>query len=135
MNNQYEKMIGMQLEPFTYKVELSKVRELALAIDKNQSSLQKEDDIPPTFPTVIDYWGSPYSIFDFLGLNLEKTLHGEQEFEYFGKIKVGDDITVHGEIEDTYSKSAMNFIVIKQRFVNQEGETVVIGRSTLIEKQ
>ena len=66
---------------------------------------------------------------------MEKTLHGEQEFEYFGKIKVGDDITVHGEIEDTYSKSAMNFIVIKQRFVNQEGETVVIGRSTLIEKQ
>lgn len=95
----------------------------------------EKENIPPTFPTVIDYWGSPHSIFNHFGLNIEKTLHGGQEYEYFAKIRVGDDITVHGEIEDTYTKSALNFIIIKQRFINQKGETVVIGRSTIIEKE
>lgn len=39
-----------------------------------------------------------------LRLNPKKTLHDEQEYEYFGKIKAGDTITVHTIVEDAYTK-------------------------------
>ncbi|WP_235617694.1 FAS1-like dehydratase domain-containing protein [Brevibacillus brevis] len=104
------------------------------ALDNNQSIDVEDGFIPPTFPTVIEFWGSQTSVSMNLGLKIEKVLRGGQEYEYLGKIRIGDDITVYGEVEDVYTKAAMNFVVIKKEFVNQHGETVVVGRSTIIER-
>ena len=65
---------------------------------------------------------------------MKKVLHGEQEYEYIGVIKPGDLITVKGVIEDAYTKAAMNFIIVKKEFFNEEGELVLISRSTTIER-
>lgn len=134
MNKQKDDRVGIKLEPFTYKVEQCKVRELLCALDNSQTVDGGDDVIPPTFPTVIEFWGSQTSISKVLGLKMEKVLHGGQEYEYLGKIRVGDDITVYSEVEDVYAKAAMTFVVIKKDFVNQHGETVVVGRSTIIER-
>ena len=88
----------------------------------------------PTFPTVIDFWGGGSSSSDVLNLNMKKVLHGEQEYEYLGEIKQGDEISVSGEIEKAYTKAKMNFFVVRKDFVNQRGETVLISRSTVIER-
>ena len=134
MSTQLEEKIGMKLQPFTYKVEQGKNSELALAIGETNEDYFNGNSFLPTFPTVIEFWGSKTSNGVALGLNMEKVLHGEQEYEYLGKINVGDEITVTGIVEDAYTKARMNFIVVKKEFVNQNGETVLIARSTIIER-
>ena len=126
--------IGTKFETFTMKVELGKAKELALAIGDDNPMYQTGEQLPPTFPTVIDYWGSQSSLVKLLGLNLEKSLHGGQEYEYLKKIQPGDEITVTTEVIDFYTKKSMDFYVVKREYLNQQGETVVICRSTIIER-
>lgn len=134
MNKQLDERIGLKLEAFTYKVEFCKIRELASAIDNSHSADMVNESIPPTFPTVIEFWGTQKTMSRQLGLKPENVLHGGQEYEYYSKIRPGDDITVYGEVEDIYTKGSMIFFIIKKEFVNQNGETVVVGRSTIIER-
>lgn len=56
------------------------------------------------------------------------------EYEYLGKIRPGDVITAVGEVENAYTKAGMNFFVIRKSYQNQHGETVLISRSTIIER-
>ena len=126
--------IGMKLETYTFKVEKGKIKELALAIGDLREEYLNGEAILPTFPTVIDFWGGGASTSDLLGLNVKKVLHGEQEYEYLGEMKPGDEITVTGVVEKVYTKAAMNFVILKKEFVNQNGETVLISRSTVIER-
>ena len=129
-----EEKVGLQLETYTFKVEQGKVSELALAIGDLKEEYLNGERVPPTFPTVIDFWGGGSSSSDVLNLNMKKVLHGEQEYEYLGEIKQGDEISVSGEIEKAYTKAKMNFFVVRKDFVNQRGETVLISRSTVIER-
>ncbi|MEH6945830.1 MaoC family dehydratase N-terminal domain-containing protein [Bacillus sp. JJ634] len=126
--------IGMKLETYTFKVEEGKIKELALAIGDLREEYLNGEAVLPTFPTVIDFWGGGASTSDLLGLNVKKVLHGEQEYEYLGEIKPGDEITVTGVVEKVYTKASMDFYIIKKEFVNQHGETVLISRSTIIER-
>lgn len=129
-----QELIGTTLDSFTYQVDKVKIRELALAIGDLREEYLKGEKLPPTFPTVIEYWGEGYNNYDKLGFDIKKVLHGEQEYEYIGKICPGDEITVTSVIEDAYTKAAMNFVKIKREYRNQNGELVLISRSTLIEK-
>ncbi|USK61718.1 FAS1-like dehydratase domain-containing protein [Peribacillus asahii] len=126
--------IGMKLETYTFKVEKGKIKELALAIGDLREEYLNGEAVLPTFPTVIDFWGGGASTSDLLGLNVKKVLHGEQEYEYLGEMKPGDEITVTGVVEKVYTKAAMNFVILKKEFVNQHGEKVLISRSTVIER-
>lgn len=134
MSISLQEKIGLELEPFTFKVEGVKARELALAIGDLKEEYLKGEKVPPTYPTVIDFWGNSVSTSKLLGLNMKKVLHGEQEYEYLGKIKPGDVITVKGVVEDVYTKAGMNFVIIRKDFFNQKGEHVLIARSTTIER-
>ena len=126
--------IGMKLETYTFKVEKGKIKELALAIGDLREEYLNGEAVLPTFPTVIDFWSGGASTSDLLGLNVKKVLHGEQEYEYLGEMKPGDEITVTGVVEKVYTKAAMNFVILKKEFVNQHGEKVLISRSTVIER-
>lgn len=129
-----EEIVGMELESFTFRVEPGKIKEMALAIGDLKDEYLKGEKVMPTFPTVIDFWGNGVSTSAALGLNMKKVLHGEQEYEYVGEIRPGDLITVKGVIEDAYTKAAMNFIIVKKEFYNEEGKLVLISRSTTIER-
>lgn len=124
----------MELESFTFRVEPGKIKEMALAIGDLKEEYLKGEKVMPTFPTVIDFWGNGVSTSAVIGLNMKKVLHGEQEYEYVGEIRPGDLITVKGVIEDAYTKAAMNFIIVKKEFYNEEGKLVLISRSTTIER-
>ena len=106
--------IGLELEPYTFKVSGVKAKELALAIGDLKDEYLKGEKLPPTYPTIIDFWGSGKSTSKLLGLNMKKVLHGEQEYEYIKEMKPGDVITVKGVVEDVYTKKNMNFVVIKR---------------------
>ncbi|PIC67914.1 hypothetical protein CSV71_03460 [Sporosarcina sp. P21c] len=127
-------MKNTKIEAFTYTIEKGKIKELAIALGDQKESYLNGDAVPPTFSTVIEFWGDPTSISKVLDLNLSKVLHGEQSYEYVGTLKVGDEIIVHTVVEKAFAKATMNFIVLKKEFLNQHGELVLIGRSTIIER-
>ncbi|MEK4425800.1 FAS1-like dehydratase domain-containing protein [Solibacillus sp. FSL K6-1523] len=134
MERNLKKFIGQDLETYHYTIEKSKVDELVAVLNPN-SDVKKDDNyIPATFPTVIEFWGSSISMAKALQLNLEKVLHGEQEYEYIKDFALGDVITVASKIEDVYTKASMNFIVVNKKFINQKDELVAIGKSTIIER-
>lgn len=129
-----EQKIGRKTSTSTFTVELGKVKEFALALGDAHPDYQTGDAIPPTFATVIDFWSGDSSMASLLELNMEKVLHGGQDFEYLGKIRPGDVITASGEVENAYSKAGMNFYIVRKTYQNQHGETVMISRSTIIER-
>jgi N-terminal half of MaoC dehydratase len=129
-----EEKIGRKLGTSTFIVELGKVKEFALALGDPHPDYQTGDAVPPTFATVIDFWSEESFMAASLELNMEKVLHGGQEYEYLGKIRPGDVITASGEVENAYSKAGMNFYIVRKNYQNQHGETVLISRSTVIER-
>jgi hypothetical protein len=133
MNTELQEKIGMVLENFSFKIEAGKVRELALALGDSKVEYLNGEKLPPTFPTVIEYCGGGYDSALELGLDGRKSVHGEQEYEYIGKIKVGSMISVKTVVVDAFMKAGMKFVVLKKEFINESGELVVIGRSTIIE--
>jgi hypothetical protein len=134
MVTQLKEKIGVIIESYTFKVEKGKIRELALAIGDLKEEYLNGESVLPTFPTVIEFWGGPGSISNHLGFNVKKVLHGEQEYEYLGEIKPGDELTVNAVLEDAYTKAKMNFAIVKKEFFNQDGELVLLCRQTVIER-
>ncbi|WP_077212245.1 FAS1-like dehydratase domain-containing protein [Bacillus dakarensis] len=129
-----QNLIGKKLDEYTFKLEAVKVRELAQAIGDVKEEYLTGEKLLPTFPTIIEYWGGGFEGWFELGINAKKVLHGEQEYEYIGTIKAGDTLTVRSIVEDAYTKSAMNFIILKKEYINEKGELVLRSRSTIIER-
>lgn len=134
MSTELEEKVGMKIESYTFRVEKGKIRELALAIGDVKEEYLNGEAVPPTFPTVIDFWGGGASSSEILNLNMKKVLHGEQEYEYFREIIPDEVITVRGIIEKAYTKASMNFFVLRKDYLDEQGETVLISRSTIIER-
>ncbi|MDP6107715.1 MAG: MaoC family dehydratase N-terminal domain-containing protein [Candidatus Brocadiia bacterium] len=63
-------------------------------------------------------------------------LHGSQSLEIIAPICVGDTLDVRSVLEDVYTKTGrsgtMTFVVWENRFVNQDGETVVRMRESFM---
>ena len=126
---------GLKLETYMYEVEKGKIREFAISIGDEREEYLNGTKIPPTFPTVIDFWGGGSSTAALLNLDTKRVLHGEQSYEYKGSIRPGDRITVSTIVEDIYEKASMNFVVLKKEYHNQHHDLVLISRSTVIERQ
>src|SRR5512140_2858969 len=121
--------IGRTGEPVVMVVELGKVREFVRAIkDDNPiyfdgARAQREAGgivAPPTFLMTLGFWddgrGRPK-----LDMDLRRVLHGEQEFEYFKPVRVGDVLTAVSKIENVFEKAGarggtMSFAVTATEF-------------------
>jgi acyl dehydratase len=138
--------IGKTGEPVTMWVERGKIREFARAIkdddplyfDEEYARTEAGGIVPPvTFLQTISHWG------DGGGrvrppLDLKRTLHGEQEFEFLQPIHAGDRLTGRTRIADIYEKAGkrggtMTFVVTDTEFTNQRGDVVARARSIAIE--
>jgi len=139
-------IVGKTGTPFTVPIEWSKVREFARAIkDPNpvyfDPELAKKEcngiPVPPTFLQVAAFWQNADSIpsADF---DLRRILHGEQEFEFFKPVLVGDVLTGTARVVDVLEREGgrggkMTFMITEIEYKNQKGEKVAIARATLIE--
>jgi acyl dehydratase len=139
-------IIGKTGKPFTVPIEWSKVREFARAIrDPNpvwfDPDLAKKEcggiPVPPTFLQAASFWMDSDSMPP-MEFDIRRILHGEQEFELFKPILVGDVLTGAAKVADIYEREGgrggkMTFAVTEIEYKNQKGEKVAIARSTLIE--
>jgi acyl dehydratase len=140
--------IGRKLPLIRYQVDASKIRELAMAIgDDNPLFMDRaagypEVVAPLTFPTLFRFWGGTAagvetrSLLQQMGANMLRILHGEEEYEYFGLLRPGDDIT--GELEilsidrKEGSSGVMDMVKTRATYRKQTGEVVVIARATMV---
>jgi acyl dehydratase len=135
---------------FDLPVERGKIREFALAVgednplffDPEEARRSGLPDIvaPPTF-TVTQLWEVPREEREKrLGAHLdyERVLHGEQEFVYKrlpvagevlrGTMRISSDVTKEGRRGGT-----MRFVTYESRFVDADGDEVLIAYYTLLE--
>src|SRR6184192_3667243 len=97
--------IGQSFPPFTIEVERGKIHELALAIGDDNPIYRSRQaaqaagytDVPlyPTSPTVFTFWGNTQMMEHLasLGIEVQRILHGEEEYEYLTPIFPGDTLT------------------------------------------
>lgn len=144
--------IGKKLPTIRYRVDASKIRELATALgddnpifhDQAAAQAAGYPDIvaPLTFPTLFRFWGGTAagaetrSILEQMGANVLRILHGEEQYEYFGTLHPGDDIS--GELEIVAidrkegSSGAMDMVRTQATYRKQGGDVVAIARATMV---
>lgn len=144
MAERFEDEMVFDYAPF--QVEAGKIKEFARAIgsrnpiyfDKDAAAAKGYRAIPapPTFATVIDFWNDRdfYQLFQYLEIAPNDILHGEQEYEYIKTIYAGDVMKAQVIVKERFSKKSMNFFLLETVYKNQQDETVLINRSTLIER-
>lgn len=132
--------IGFELKPVTFPVERGKIREFARAI-RAENPVYLESECPPaplTFTRTFLHWGDALlDAYLELGVDVTRTVHGGQEFEYLARVCAGDVLTMTGKLVDVYTKQgakggSLQFIVFEWTYTNQHGAVAVRSRNTTI---
>jgi acyl dehydratase len=148
--------LGMEFPVYTFTVTKDKIIEFAIAVSQKETREQinpiySDEEaakkagyqgipIPPTFPISSFFWtgGGLMEVVKTLGLDLNRLLHREEEFEYFGNIYAGDVITRKMKVTDMFEKGKkerfVSVTVLETEIINQRGELVVKSRTRLMER-
>lgn len=137
---------GMVFDYAPFLVEAGKIKEFAKALQlENRIYMDAEAaksagylgiPAPPTFTTVIDFWNDRnfYQLFsDFLKLDPNNVLHGEQAYDYHKAIVAGDIIFAQVTLKDQFHKKGKNFFLLETVYRNQHNEMMAVARATIIE--
>jgi acyl dehydratase len=90
---------------------------------------------PPTFVTKMQIMTSGQAVVDQeLGLDYSRVVHGEQEYVWVRPVFVGDVLTAVPRIADIFAKKSNEYLVIEAEIKDARGETVAVGRTTLISR-
>lgn len=144
--------IGHSFASFTVEVQRNKIHELTTAIgDENPIYHSREaaqeagyPDVPlsPTSPTLFNFWGSrPRGQgLASLGVNVQRILHGEEEYEYLAPIYPNDVLTgtstvVDAKVRQGKDGSTMDIITTETRYLNQHNQPVLNTRSTVVVRE
>ena len=136
----------MVFEYAPFLIEAGKIKEFAKALQLEnpiymdvqvaQSAGFRGIPTPPTFTTVIDFWNDRnfYQLFsEFLKINPNNVLHGEQAYDYYKVIVAGDIITAQVTVKEQFHKKGKNFFLLETVYRNELNEIMVVGRAIIIE--
>ena len=139
------KHIGRAFPPYTSLVEAGRVRLYCQAIGETapihwdakiaRSAGYRNILAPLTFPTVVSMDNpNPRRVIELLDISLTRVLHGEEQYDYFAPICVGDEITSESEIVDIYDKKGglLEFVILELNMQNQLDERVCKIRRSFI---
>lgn len=133
--SEFSDLEGRTFPTFTYTIERNKLREFLLAIgDDNPDFLTDGASLPPTFPTVVSFWGGfgITEVMEDIGVQMQNVLHADQEYQYLASIKVGDTLTGSTVVKSVRARAGMDFIGLETEYTNQEGTPVLLETSTII---
>ncbi len=140
------KFIGMELPPLTVEVEKGRLRMFAKAIGETdavyvdeaaaQAAGHRSLPVPPTFLFCLEMeTPNPFALYEQMGADLGRMLHGEQGFTYYQPAAcAGDSLTFRARISDIYAKKggALEFIVKDIGVTDQDGRKVADLRSVMV---
>lgn len=139
------KIIGHEFKPFSATVEAGKVRLFCKAIGEDdpiygdEAAARKAGfariPVPPTFLQAIgndnpDKGG----LLQLLNVDIGLILHGEQHYDYYAPVYVGDTITCQQKVTDLYDKKggALWFVVSETAMKDQGGKAVAKATSITV---
>lgn len=136
---------GKEYQELTVVVERDHVIQFADAIGEDNPLFRDaqaaraagypEQLAPPTFVTRMQITASAQVVLDQeLGLNYAMVVHGEQEYEWRRPVVVGDVLAATPRIADIYAKKSNEYLVVESDIKDARGQTVVVGRTTLISR-
>jgi acyl dehydratase len=136
---------GKTYPAWEYEVGREKIREYAYAVGETNPVHHDPEAAraagfrnvvaPPMFCVVYSAGAMGPAVLDpELGINLALMVHGSQEFEWFEPVVAGDTVTTNVHVKEMFEKNGMNFYVWESESTNQNGETVVKGTWTNIER-
>ncbi|MGJ9457829.1 FAS1-like dehydratase domain-containing protein [Oceanobacillus sp. CF4.6] len=150
MKSSIDKIIGMEFETYTFKVEHGKIKEFARAIGDDNLIYQDLEfaknngyegiPIPPTFLTAVDCFGGLNfeEKVNILQLNFVNVLHGQQEYAYLKDIYVDDVLTVTSKITGAELKKGstglMDIITTENSYINQSDELAALSKEVIIHR-
>ena len=139
------KHIGHRFPPFRSLIEAGRIRLFCKAIGETSSLHHNVDAAreagyrnilaPLTFPTAIAMDNpNPRCIIELVGVDIGWVLHGEEHYDYFDPVCVGDEITTELTITDIFDKKggALEFVVCELQMRNQLGARVCSVRRSLV---
>jgi acyl dehydratase len=143
-----ESMVGQQLDRFPLPVESSKVREFARAL-RDDDPIYQDDaaaraagfegiPAPVTFAAASSHYRDDLPLFEQLGLDLKRLLHGESSWEYLAPVRVGDQLTARRRLADVSTRPGkrggdMTLCTLETEYVNQHGTSVIRERTVVTE--
>ena len=127
----------------TYAVGREKVREYADAVGETDPRYLDPEaaraagfaDVvaPPMFAAVYCAPAiGPAMLDPDVGMDLERMVHGAQEFSWHEPVVAGDEITTEAGLEEAADRGGLRFFVFRTTSTNQRGELVSEGRWTTI---
>jgi acyl dehydratase len=141
-------LVGSELDRFPLPVESSKVREFAKALrednevyyDAEAARAAGYDGIPAplTFTMASSHYREDLPLFERLGMDLKRVLHGESRWEYLAPVAVGDQLSAVRRLADVTTRAGkrggdMTLWTLETDYVNQHGATVVRHTDVLIQ--
>lgn len=144
-------IVGQELDPITFPIDVSKTMELAKALHDDHPAYASAEaaaehgfdavPAPLTVTTLANHW-NPQGAVGFalsLGISLERLLHGETSWEYLAPVSAGDTLTANRHVSDVTEREGkrggqMTLVTIETTYVNQHGEAAIRTRDVLIER-
>ena len=151
--------VGMEFPSYTMTVEKSKIAEFAMAVALKEEKAEinpvfydedcakkagyKGIPLPPTFMTSFVLWtgNGLQEIIKALSVDINRLLHSEEEYEYYGSIYAGDTITRKMKVAEMYDRGKRGKVgrfaevtVLESQIINQRGELVAKIRTTGVER-
>jgi acyl dehydratase len=141
-------LIDTDLDQFPLPVESSKVREFALALLDDDPIYQDADaaraagfegiPAPLTFAAASSHFRDDLPLFERLGMDLHRVLHGESSWEYLAPVSVGDRLVAQRRLADVATRPGkrggdMTLYTFETEFVNDRGDTVLRQRDVVIQ--
>jgi N-terminal half of MaoC dehydratase len=126
-------LIGNSSEPKTFKVTREAVERFMRATeDPALPTNTAIEYAPPTFPTTFRV-GIPALELDSSKMQL---IHGEMQYDYTRRLKIGEDVTCVVRIADIRERAGrsgpMTFVVTELVGIDTDQQPVFTARSTLI---
>jgi acyl dehydratase len=151
ISDEIQSMIGLWSEPVVLEVERGAIARLADAIDDPNPLFRNEEYAknskyggiiaPPGF------FGWPVGGGDIeagmsrvvgavAGAGMLRILDGGIELNFYVPVRAGDTLVTYGKLADVREKQTsqgkMLFLIIEQKYLNQDGALVAVARQTLI---
>lgn len=144
--------IGHSFPPFTVTIERAKIRELVNAIGDDNPVYQSQQAarvagyldtlLPPTMATTFLFWGNTHFIEQLaeLGLDVNRLMHREEEYEYLASIQPGETLTGVMTVLDGASRrglhnTSIDLVTLQIRYTNQQEQLVLIATTRLVSRE
>lgn len=151
ISNEIQSMVGLWSEPVVLEVERGAIARLADAIDDPNPLFRDEEYARNTkYGGIIappGFFGWPVGGGDIeAGMSrvvgavaqagMLRILDGGIELNFYIPVRAGDMLVTYGKLADVREKQTsqgkMMFLIIEQKYLNQDGAMVAVARQTLI---